>query len=327
MRSKRLLVTGGAGFMGSFFIRKALASGYAKVVNLDLLTYAGNLKNLEEVQHDPHYLFVQGDVRDEKLVETLCLEEEINAIVHFAAESHVDRSIARPQAFLETNVGGTFALLEVVRRMPKIHFHQISTDEVFGSLPEKGAFHEKSPYAPNSPYAASKAAADHFVRSFAHTYGLSFTLSHSSNNYGPHQYPEKFIPRMIRACLQKEPLPVYGDGKNVRDWLYVEDHAEAVLRILEQGKAGETYAVGGSSEKKNLDLLHLIIDEVAAQTQENPAPLRELITFVEDRPGHDFRYALDCSKIRKEIGWTPHHTLKEGLKKTVNFYIAELACR
>lgn len=326
MRSRRILVTGGAGFMGSFFIKRALTSDYERVVNFDLLTYASNLKNLQEIQQNPRYVFIQGDVRDEKLVERICKEEGIGTIVHFAAESHVDRSIEGPRAFLETNVVGTFALLEVVRKMPKIHFHQISTDEVFGSLSTKGFFHERSPYKPSSPYAASKACADHFVCSFAHTYGLSFTLSHSTNNYGPHQYPEKFIPRMIRACLHKEPLPVYGNGSNVRDWLYVEDHAEAVLAILERGRRGEIYNIGANCEKKNIDLLHQIIAEIAEETSEDPQMLRDLITFVPDRAGHDFRYALDCTKIQSEIGWRARHTFEEGLKKTIRFYLAELVC-
>ena len=319
---KRLLVTGGAGFMGSAFIRLLLKDSLCeRVVNLDLLTYAGNPANLEAYADDASYLLVQGDIRDEKLVEKICREEEIDTIVHFAAETHVDRSIAGPHAFLETNVCGTFALLQVVRKIPHLHFHQISTDEVFGSLGETGIFTEESPYLPNSPYAASKAAADHFVLSFAHTYGLSVTLSHSSNNYGPHQYPEKFVPRMINACLTMQPLPLYGTGENVRDWLFVEDHAEAVWKILNDGKIGEMYNIGGSCEKKNFDMLHLIIDEVARQCEENPETLRQLITFVEDRPGHDFRYGLDCSKIRRELGWSPRHTLAEGLKKTVSYYL------
>lgn len=323
MRSaKRLLVTGGAGFMGSAFIRYGLLHHLCeKMVNLDLLTYAGDASNIEAHATDPRYLFVQGDIRDEKLVEKICKEERIDTIVHFAAESHVDRSISGPQAFVETNVCGTVALLQVVRSMPAIHFHQISTDEVFGSLGVTGHFHEESRYSPNSPYAASKAAADHFVQSFAHTYGLSTTLSHSSNNYGPRQHPEKFIPRMIGACLHKQPLPVYGKGENVRDWLYVDDHAEAVWIILKSKKRDEVYNVGGSCEKRNLELLHLLIDEVALQCHEDPDTLRRLITFVEDRPGHDFRYGLDCSKIQKELGWAPRHHLHEGLKKTIQFYL------
>jgi dTDP-glucose 4,6-dehydratase len=326
MRFKRILVTGGAGFMGSAFIRFLLReSACARLVNFDLLTYAGDLKNLSEVGQDPRYRFVQGNILDETLVAQICREESIEAIVHFAAESHVDRSITGPKAFLETNVQGTFALLQVVRKLPHLHFHQISTDEVFGSLSDEGLFHEESPYLPNSPYSASKAAADHFVRSFAHTFHLSTTISHSSNNYGPYQYPEKFIPCMILGCIEKKPLPVYGNGLNVRDWLFVEDHAEAVWKILENGKRGEVYNIGGSSEKKNLDLLHLIISEVAEQTGEEVEALRSLITFVKDRPGHDFRYALDISKIQKELGWKPRYSLEAGLKKTVEWYLEKKA--
>jgi len=319
---KRILVTGGAGFMGSAFIRYGLSHALCeRLINLDLLTYAGDPANVEMFAQDPRYLFVKGDIRDQTLVERICKEEKIDTIAHFAAETHVDRSSAGPHAFLETNVYGTFALLEVVRRIPHIRFHQISTDEVFGSLGMTGLFTEESPYAPNSPYSASKAAADHFVRSYAHTYGLFVTLSHSSNNYGPHQHPETFIPRMVSLCLQKQRLPVYGKGENVRDWLYVEDHAEAIWTILKSTKRGEVYNVGGSCEKKNLELLDLIIDEVATQCEEDPEVFRKLIHFVPDRPGHDFRYGLDGSKIRRELGWQPRHTLHEGLKKTVSFYL------
>lgn len=322
---KRILVTGGAGFMGSAFVRYGLSHSLCeRLVNLDLLTYAGDPRNVEAWAQDSRYLLLKGDIRDQELVERICREERIDTIVNFAAETHVDRSIARPQDFLETNVYGAFALLEVVRRMPQIRFHQISTDEVFGSLDETGFFREESSYSPNSPYAASKASADHFVRSYAHTYGLFVTLSHSSNNYGPHQHPEKFIPRMISACLQKQTLPVYGTGRNIRDWLYVEDHAEAIWTILESRKRGEVYNVGGSCERKNLELLDLIIAEVATQSGEHPEVFRKLITFVEDRPGHDFRYALDCAKISRELGWTPRHTLHEGLRKTVSFYLCVL---
>jgi dTDP-glucose 4,6-dehydratase len=323
MSKKRLLVTGGAGFMGSAFIRFGLERALCeKLINLDLLTYAADLKNLEPVENDPRYSFIHGDIRDQALVEKLCKSEKIDTIVHFAAETHVDRSIESPTAFLETNVKGTFALLEVVRKLPKIHFHQISTDEVFGSLPHTGFFEESSQYKPNSPYAASKAASDHFVRSFAHTFDLSFTLSHSSNNFGPCQNPEKFIPRMISCCLQKEALPIYGSGENVRDWLYVEDHAEAVWTILQKGKKGESYNVGGNSERKNLEILELLIQEIALQCDEEEEVFRRLIAFVKDRPGHDFRYALSTRKIEKELGWKPRHDLKRALKKTVSWYLS-----
>ncbi len=324
MSSKRLLVTGGAGFIGSAFIRYALqrADGCAKIVNLDLLTYAGNLGNLKSVREDPRYTFVKGDICDESLVETACREHRIDAIIHFAAETHVDRSIRGPKAFFETNVGGTLSLLEVVRRLPHLHFHHVSTDEVYGSLPESGYFSESSPYLPNSPYAASKAASDHLVRAYARTYGLLTTLSHCSNNYGPYQYAEKFIPHMIMNCLKGNPLPVYGSGVNVRDWLYVDDHVEGLWRILEKGKPGEIYDMGGGSEMRNLDLLELLLGELAAHRQEDPEKYRKRIAFVPDRPGHDMRYAIDGGKIWRELEWKPTHDLRAGLKKTVAWYLA-----
>ena len=323
MNFRRILVTGGAGFMGSAFIRFGLKHFPAceRMVNLDLLTYAGNLENCADCEHDKRYLFVQGDIGDQALVEEVCRKEKIEAIVHFAAESHVDRSITGPKTFLNTNVLGTFSLLEVVRRLPSIHFHHISTDEVYGSLEEEGFFSESSSYAPNSPYAASKAASDHFVRAYAHTYGISTTISHSCNNYGPRQFPEKLIPRMIDRCLQKLPLPLYGTGLNRREWLFVDDHAEAVFQILQKGKPGAVYNVGSGEEKSNLTLVHLLIDELAKQRGEDPASYRSLITLVDDRPGHDFRYALECTKLRSETGWSPQHTFEAGLAKTVAWYL------
>ncbi len=323
LRFKRLLVTGGAGFIGSSFIRRGLlhVQGCEKIVNLDALTYAADLRNLDSVELDPRYLFVQGDIRDEALVERLCVEHQIDAIVHFAAESHVDRSIAGPRAFYETNVGGTLALLEVVRRLPHIHFHHISTDEVYGSLAESGAFTENSPYLPNSPYAASKAASDHFVRAYAHTYNLSTTISHCTNNYGPCQNVEKFIPRMIYGCYHKKSLPVYGEGVNVRDWIFVDDHSDAVCTILEKGEKGQIYDIGGQCERKNVDLLEQIIAEFAALRKENVKDLDALITYVPDRPGHDLRYAIDCSKIQRELGWHPVHDLSSGIAKTIAWYL------
>ncbi len=320
---RRFLVTGGAGFIGSAFIRYGLqkVSFCERIVNFDLLTYAGNLENLSSVDQDRRYRFVQGNVCDEALMAALCREEEIDTIVHFAAESHVDRSIEGPRAFFETNVGGTFALLELLRQMPQLHFHHVSTDEVFGSLGEEGVFNESSRYAPNSPYAASKAASDHFVRAYAHTYGLKTTLSYSTNNYGPGQFSEKFLPRMIARCLEKQPLPVYGSGINVRDWLYVEDHVEALWLILEKAAVGSIYGISGGTEKRNIDLLHLLIQELALQLNEDPEQFYQLITFVPDRPGHDLRYAIDPEKIQQELGWRPRHSLKEGLKKTVMSYL------
>lgn len=320
---RRFLVTGGAGFIGSRFIRHGLRQQdfCEKIVNLDLLTYAASIDNLIEVQEDPRYCFVQGDICDETLVRTICKEHEIDAIVHLAAESHVDRSIQDPMIFYKTNVGGTLNLLETVRHFPHIHFHHVSTDEVYGSLGEGGLFCETSPYQPNSPYSASKAASDHFVRAYAHTYGLSTTLSHSSNNYGPCQYSEKFIPHMLLNCLKKQPLPVYGQGINVRDWLYVDDHVEALWMILRKARKGQTYNVGGSCEKRNIDLLYLLIDELSSQLGSDPQEYRDLIRFVADRPGHDLRYAIDSSKIKNELGWQPRHDLTIGLKETVSWYL------
>jgi len=321
-----ILVTGGAGFIGSAFIRyllKNVASFQGKCVNLDLLTYAGNLTSLREVDQDPRYVFYQGNICDQNLVEKLCDQYQIDTIIHFAAESHVDRSIAGPKAFIETNVLGTFHLLEVLRKHPHIHFHHVSTDEVFGCLGATGSFHEDSPYRPNSPYSASKASSDHFVRAYAKTYGLSTCISNCSNNYGPYQNPEKLIPLIILRCLQNQSLPVYGQGQNVRDWLYVEDHAKALWMLLEFSQRGETYNIGGEEEWKNIDLVHEIIQMIAKFQEEDPKKLVSLITFVKDRPGHDFRYAIDCTKIKKEIGWTPDHSFKEGLEETVKCYLQD----
>jgi dTDP-glucose 4,6-dehydratase len=320
--NKRLLVTGGAGFIGSAFIRYGLDHALCeKIVNLDVLTYAADLRNLSSVEADPCYFFVQGDIRDEALVEKLCAQHAIDTIVHFAAESHVDRSILGPRAFFETNVGGTLALLEVVRRQPHIHFHHISTDEVYGELAEEGLFTEESPYRPNSPYSASKAASDHFVRAYAHTYGLTTTLSHCTNNYGPCQNVEKFIPRMIAGCYHRKSLPVYGEGTNVRDWIFVDDHSQAVWSILEKGEKGHVYDIGGQCEQKNIDLLHMLIDAFAQLSQKDPQDFRSLITFVGDRPGHDFRYAINCDKMKQALGWRPSHDLSTGIRKTIAWYL------
>lgn len=314
-----LLVTGGAGFIGSAFIRFLLhrSDFRGKILNYDALTYAGNLKSLNGFHNHPRYRFVQGDILNQPLVERLLLEQEIDTIVHFAAETHVDRSIASALPFIETNVKGTLSLLEAVRKFPSIHFHHISTDEVYGSLGESGLFHENSPYRPNSPYAASKAASDHLVRAYAQTYGLSTTLSHSSNNFGPCQYPEKFIPLMIQNCLQRKPLPVYGRGANIRDWLYVDDHVDAIWQILQFGRKGQTYDIGGNTELTNLELLDLLIELIQL---ERPGEYRSLIRFVQDRAGHDFRYALDISKITNELNWKPKISLKDGLIRTIRWY-------
>lgn len=320
---RNVLVTGGAGFIGSAFIRYLLKQPayQGKCVNLDLLTYAGNLDNLREIENDKRYKFQQGDICDQVLVETLCKENKIDTIVHFAAESHVDRSIHSPRSFLETNVMGTFNLLEVVKRNPNIHFHHVSTDEVYGSLGEHGYFTEETPYQPSSPYSSSKASSDHLVRAYGHTYHLSTTISNCSNNYGPYHFPEKLIPLAILNCFNKKSIPVYGKGDNVRDWLFVDDHVKALWMILEKGEKGETYNIGGESEWRNIDLIHEII-RIVSELQEIPeSELKSLVTFVKDRPGHDFRYAIDCSKIKSKIGWKPENTFSTGIRHTVQWYL------
>jgi len=323
-----ILVTGGAGFIGSAFIRyllKEVPSFHGKCVNLDLLTYAGNLENLKMIAHDPRYIFQHGDIGNEVLVEHLCLQHQIDTIIHFAAESHVDRSILSPHAFIETNVMGTFHLLEVVRRHPSIHFHHVSTDEVYGCLGDTGYFTEETPYQPNSPYSASKASSDHLVRSYAKTYHISTCISNCSNNYGPYHFPEKLIPLIILNCLHKKPLPIYGKGENVRDWLYVDDHAAALWMLLKKGKKGETYNIGGESEWRNINLVHKIIETLAKLQGIETGDYQSLITYVKDRPGHDYRYAIDCSKIKREINWTPQHTFEEGIRQTIQWYLDNLS--
>ena len=340
MRS--LLVTGGAGFIGANFVHYWLARHPGdRVVVLDALTYAGNRASLEGAAG--LHAFVHGDIRDGELVERLLREHEIGTIVHFAAESHVDRSIEGPDAFLETNVHGTHVLLKAARRVwlqpgwgGEVRFHHVSTDEVYGSLgADDPAFSERTPYAPNSPYAASKAASDHLVRAYHHTYGLPVTTSNCSNNYGPYQFPEKLVPLMLLHALLGKPLPVYGDGLNVRDWLYVEDHCRAIDRILSDGRVGETYNVGGHSERRNLDIVGLLgrlVDEafaadpsLAERFPRAPAaegrPTSELITFVADRPGHDRRYAIDAAKIERELGFLPAETFETGIRKTLRWYL------
>jgi dTDP-glucose 4,6-dehydratase len=317
--NSHILVTGGAGFMGSSFIRYLFEKdGFTgRITNLDLLTYAGNLDNVASVEKDGRYQFIQGDIRKADLLESL--EDSPDIIVHFAAETHVDRSIKSPQVFLETNVLGTYHLLEYVRKHPATHFHHISTDEVYGALGLEGVFSESSPYRPNSPYSASKASSDHLVRSYAETYGISTTLSHASNNYGPCQYAEKFIPLMIEHAMQRKPLPVYGRGENRREWLFVEDHSAAIYAILSHGKKGEVYNVGGGNELRNIDLLHKILELMG------DASLKSLITYVEDRPGHDFRYAMQGDKIRA-LGWQPQWSLEEGLKETIRWMHEKSMC-
>lgn len=321
---KNILVTGGAGFIGSAFIRYLLSPEVdfkGLCINYDALTYAGNLENLTSVEQDSRYLFQQGSIGDEALVEQLCLNHQIDTIIHFAAESHVDRSILGPLAFIETNVMGTFHLLEVVRRNPTIHFHHVSTDEVFGSLGPKGYFTETTPYDPRSPYSASKASSDHLVKAYAHTYNLSTTLSNCSNNYGPFHFPEKLIPLIILNCFARQPLPVYGQGDNIRDWLHVDDHVRALYLILKNGKKGETYTIGGGAERSNIDVVQEIIRIIADMQGEVSQDLEKLIMFVKDRPGHDWRYAIDCTKIKTELGWSPQRGFYEGLKQTILWYM------
>ncbi len=323
-RVQNILVTGGAGFIGSAFIRYLLSSQLdfnGLCVNLDALTYAGNLENLKSIAHDSRYIFEKGDIRQQSLIEHLCQEHAIDTIIHFAAESHVDRSILGPQAFVESNILGTFHLLEVVRKNPHIHFHHVSTDEVYGSLDAAGYFTEEAPYRPSSPYSASKAASDHLVRAYGHTYQISTCLSNCSNNYGPYHFPEKLIPVMILNCLERKPLPIYGQGLNVRDWLHVEDHAQALDLLLRKAPKGETYVIGGESEWRNIDLVYEVIRLIAEIQQVPVQELEKLITFVKDRPGHDLRYAIDCSKIKRELGWKPKRSFSEGLKHTILWYM------
>jgi len=317
-----ILVTGGAGFIGANFVLSTLKESGEPIVNLDKLTYAGNLRNLESLRNDSRHVFVKGDICDRELVRKLLNQYQPRAIVHFAAESHVDRSIAGPAAFIETNVVGTFSLLEEARAFSKdIRFLHVSTDEVYGSLgPHDPAFSETTPYAPNSPYSASKAAADHLVRAYHHTYGMATLTTNCSNNFGPYQFPEKLIPLTIRNALAGKPLPVYGDGRNVRDWLYVLDHCEALRLVLERGRAGETYNIGGGAEEANIDLVRKLCSLLDEASPRKAGKYAELITFVKDRPGHDRRYAIDSSKIARELGWRPRESFESGLAKTVRWY-------
>ena len=327
-----LLVTGGAGFIGSNFVRHMLGSRTdVRLVNLDALTYAGSLANLKDLPGPDRHTFVHGDIRDRALVDDLLRQHRIDTIVHFAAESHVDRSILGPEPFIQTNVLGTFTLLESARQYwiagaatpsAEHRFHHVSTDEVYGTLgPDDPAFSEATPYAPNSPYAASKAASDHLVRAYSHTYGLQVTVSNCSNNYGPYQFPEKLIPLMILNALAGKPLPVYGDGQQIRDWLYVGDHCEAIQAILGHGAAGETYNVGGGNQPANLAIVQTIC-ELLDELRPAAASHHQLIHHVTDRPGHDRRYAMDITKIRRELGWAPRHSLAQGLRDTVGWFLA-----
>ncbi|MGA3032471.1 MAG: dTDP-glucose 4,6-dehydratase [Terracidiphilus sp.] len=330
--SDAILVTGGAGFIGSNFVLNWIDAAGSPVVNLDFLTYAGNAANLAPLDTDRRHVFVRGDICDSELVGSLLREYRPTAIVHFAAESHVDRSIVSPEAFIRTNVQGTFCLLEQTRTYwggldeagrKRFRFLHVSTDEVYGTLgPDDPAFCETTAYAPNSPYAASKAGSDHLARAYFHTFGLPVLTTNCSNNYGPYQFPEKLIPLMILNALEGKALPVYGDGKNVRDWLFVEDHCSAIRAVLDRGRPGETYNIGGNSERANIDVVTAIcdlVDEMGQQTAN--APRRKLITYVADRPGHDRRYAIDAGKIARELGWKPAEGFETGLRKTVKWYL------
>jgi dTDP-glucose 4,6-dehydratase len=328
---RNILITGGAGFIGSNFIRYVLKiEPHIRIINLDSLTYAGSLDNLKTLPDPARYTFIKGDIRDQALVEDLLRNHRVDTIVHFAAESHVDRSILGPSPFIDTNIYGTFSMLEAVLNVwlkekiispDQVHFHHVSTDEVYGSLePTDPPFSETSPYKPNSPYAASKAASDHLVRAYSHTYDLPVTITNCSNNYGPYQFPEKLIPLMIFNAVRNLPLPVYGDGLQIRDWLYVQDHCEAIWLVLSRGKLGETYNIGGDNQPTNLAIVEticMILDDISPAKEAHAS----LIRFVKDRPGHDRRYAMNIHKIQNELGWKPQHSLEDGLRETITWYL------
>jgi dTDP-glucose 4,6-dehydratase len=330
---KNVLVTGGAGFIGSNFVRYLLHSQPAvQIVNLDILTYAGSLENLRDLPDSQRHRFVQGDICDRPLVEGLLRQHEIDTIVHFAAETHVDRSIVYPEQFIRSNILGTFTLLEAARQVwqkekrassEPVRFHHVSTDEVFGSLgPGDPAWTESTPYEPHSPYSASKASSDHLVRAYFHTYQLPVSITNCTNNYGPQQFPEKLIPLMILNAANGRPLPVYGDGQQVRDWLYVDDHCDAILRVVEHGRPGETYNIGGGNQPPNIEIVHTLCEIMDELQPGSPhAPHAGLIRYVPDRPGHDRRYAMDITRIRTELGWQPRQSLRTGLLKTVEWYL------
>lgn len=326
-----ILITGGAGFIGSAVVRRLIAETGETVINLDALTYAGNLESLGPARDDPRYLFEHTDIRDAAALSRIFAEHRPRAVMHLAAESHVDRSIDGPAAFMETNILGTYTLLEAARaywsELPTaekaaFRFHHVSTDEVYGALGDTGLFTEETPYHPNSPYSASKASSDHLVRAWRETYGLPVLITNCSNNYGPYQFPEKLFPVLIIKALNGEKLPVYGKGENVRDWLHVEDHAAALCLVLERGRVGETYNIGGDEERRNIDVARAVCAVMDELLPDSPhRPHENLITFVTDRPGHDQRYAIDASKIKRELGWKPRETFESGLKNTVSWYL------
>ncbi|MDQ6963806.1 MAG: dTDP-glucose 4,6-dehydratase [Mariprofundales bacterium] len=331
---KNILVTGGAGFIGCNYVRYMLKSDSAvKIINLDALTYAGSLNNLQQLPDRSRHTFVQGDIGDRALIDTLMRQYNIDTIVHFAAESHVDNSISNPEIFIKTNIVGTFTLLEAARQYwlvdsgassadrPHCRFHHISTDEVYGTLAAgERPFSETTPYAPNSPYSASKAGSDHMVRAYFHTYGLPVTTTNCSNNYGAYQHDEKFIPTVIRSCLQGKPIPIYGDGTNIRDWLYVRDHCSAIDAVVRRGELGEVYNIGGINEWTNIDICRLIC-QLMDEHRPEQSPHSQLITFVEDRAGHDWRYAIDARKVADRLGWRPTETFESGIRETVSWYL------
>ena len=334
MRTESILVTGGAGFIGSNFIRRFLANNTSHhIYNLDLLTYAGNLSNTKELEKHDNYTFIHGDICDRKLIENIFKKYDIRGVIHFAAESHVDNSISGPGAFIKTNINGTFNLVDTARQYwmdsPFKHkntyqncrFHHISTDEVYGSLGNTGAFTESTPYAPNSPYSASKASSDMIVRSYFHTYGLNTLTTNCSNNYGPNQHVEKLIPTIIKKALNNEPIPIYGDGENVRDWLFVDDHCAAIEIVYHNGKAGETYNIGGDEEKTNLEVVHSILNTLEKIKPRKDGSYKQLISFVKDRPGHDKRYAIDASKIKDKLNWAPKYNFHKGINDTIHWYL------